>query len=154
MKVIRQTGKSRICRGSAVIELAASLSIILPLIFLVLFAALETSTAYMIHTVLLAGAQQSARDLALAYPLDSSIAQNRASQDFIVYDKVRTAGIINSSAQFDDATFNTTANPPRVTVTVHYASGSYGLSKFPVEILGLSDMFHLSATSVYRLEEN
>ena len=150
---------SKVCRfrqrqGSSLVELAAALVVIIPLVFTLLFAAVEMTTAYMIHTVLSQSAHMAARNLAIAYPVDRTIAQNRSAQDSLVFDNVRHSGIINSSAQFDDAVFDTTADPPTVSVTVHYASGDYGLPVFPIDLLGLEQLFHLSVTSSYRLEED
>lgn len=149
-----KTSRLRNRSAGTLIELAASLTLIIPIVFFVLFATVEMTFAYLITNVLGVAAQISARDLALLYPTDPTVAKTKSSQDALVFDNIRHPGVVQSSEQFDDATFDTSADPPLVSVTVHYTSGNYGLPIFPTELLGLDKLIHLQATSVYRLEEN
>ncbi|MBX9688428.1 MAG: hypothetical protein K2X27_17090 [Candidatus Obscuribacterales bacterium] len=140
--------------GALIMELAASLLFVLPLVLVLLFAALELTDAYLIGSVLDQSALTAARDLAIAYPGEPTVAGSRIAQNVLAYDNIRISGVIASSAQFDDAVFDKSADPPTVTVTVHYSGGKYGLSPFPVGIPGLDKQFALSGHSVYRIEEN
>ncbi len=127
--------------------------LLIPLVFLVLFVALEASKAYFIKESLAQGARQAARDLAVAYGQNSQIEYNPSMQDSMVFDNIRLAGVIASSEQFDAPVFNSGGSPPTVTVTVHYRGGQYGLPTFPnPDPLNLGSNFALDATSTYRLE--
>lgn len=151
----KYSGPARCARGYVIAEAAASLVFILPLVFILFFAAAELVQAYCINTVLTQAANQAARQLAVVYPDNSTTLQYRSYQDSLVYGGINYNGIIANSAQFDDAVFNTTADPPTVTVTVHYTGGQYGLSPFPAfDPLGIGKNFQLASTSVYKLEAN
>lgn len=127
--------------------------LLIPILFTVLFVVLEASKAYFIKESLSQGARQAARDCAVAYGSNNKIDGDRSLQDSFVFTNVKIPGVINDERQFDDAQFDANAVPPKVTVTVHYASGQYGLATFPnPDPLKLGNNFHLSATSTYRLE--
>ncbi|MBX9688088.1 MAG: pilus assembly protein [Candidatus Obscuribacterales bacterium] len=140
--------------GHATMELAASLLFIVPLVMVLLFAVLELVKAYAINSVLSEAARISSRQLAVLYPDNPTIKQ-RSSQNALVFNQLCYGGVIANSAQFDDAVFNTAADPPTVTVTVRYLGGQYGLDPFPsYDPLGIGRNFKLSSTSIYRLESN
>jgi Flp pilus assembly protein TadG len=141
----------RQAHGISIAETAASLVLLIPILFLVLFVIIECSKAYYIKDALAQGARQAARDMAIAYGQNKQIQYNRPMQD-TVYDNVRIPSVINSSAQFDDAQFSSSASPT-VTVTVRYTSGQNGLPKFPdPDPLKLGASFKLQASSTYRVE--
>lgn len=141
--------------GYATIEMAAALVFVFPLVFLLLFAAVEVCRAYMINTVLSQAANKAARQIAILYPDVPAISSSRATQDLFVYDWINYGGIVQSSLQFDDAVFNANADPQTVSVTVHYTSGQNGLPQFPsYDPIGLGNKFNFYGTSVYRLESN
>lgn len=139
-------------RGS-VAEAAAALSLMLPILFFVMFVALEASQAYMIKESLSQASRQAARSLSLAYAQDPSIQYDRDKQNERVFDGIRLAGMLHSSEQFDDAQWNMDAVPPTVSVTVHYTSNQYGLRQFPYfDPLHLAGRFHIVGTSKAGLE--
>jgi Flp pilus assembly protein TadG len=127
--------------------------ILLPVLITILFVVVEASQAYMIKESLANGARQAARDLAVAYGQNSTIANNRSMEDSWVFDNIRIKNIINSDTQFDDPVWDTSGQPPTVTVTVNYTSGQNGLPPFPnPDPLKLGNNFKLNATATYRLE--
>lgn len=139
-------------RGYSTVELAASFLFIIPIVFVILFAVVEMVKAYAIITVLSQAATQTARQLAVLYPDNPSLTE-RSSQDLLVYDNCTYGGVIANSAQFENAIFNTSSDPPTVAVTVKYLGGQYGLDPFPsYDPLGLGGQFQLSSTAVYKLE--
>src|SRR5438105_11342904 len=102
-------------RGASLVETAASMVILLPLIVMVLFVVLEASQAYLIKEGLSNGARQAARDLSVIYGQDAQIQFSRSQQDNLVFSQVHLNNIINNAAQFDDPTWNTGGIPPTVT---------------------------------------
>ena len=140
-------------RAAVLAEAAAAIAIMVPLMMLFIFVVLEMSQAYFLKASLAQGARQAARQLAIAYGRDPSIAQNRSAQASLVLDQIRLNAVINDSQQFDQVTFQTAQIPHTVTVKVRYASGLYGLPIFPhPDPLNLSRAFTVSAESTYRLE--
>jgi len=126
--------------------------VLIPVLFMVLFVIIECSKAYYLKEALAQGARQAARDMAIAYGQNKQYDGNRAMQD-LVYANVKMPQVINDVQQFDDAQFDTSSLTPKVTVTVHYTSGQYGLPKFPdPDPLGLASHFALQASSTYRVE--
>src|SRR5271168_809739 len=104
-------------RGFAIVESAAAICVVLPLIFLVIFSVLEISYAYMLRSSLDSAARNAARDLAVDYGQDPTIATSRTQQDSLVFDSIRMTNVIANSAQFDNPVFDTTDSPPTVSVT-------------------------------------
>ena|SRR5262249_8069635 len=140
-------------QGVSIAEAAAALALLLPLLFLVIFVVLEASYAYLIKNSLAQAAREAARDLAVQYGQDPSIAGSRTVQNTQVFDKIRINKIVADSTQFDDPVFATGIEPSTVTVTVHYRSGQFGLPVFPnPDPLKLGANFPIDATSTYRLE--
>ncbi|MBP9093721.1 hypothetical protein KBI23_22065, partial [bacterium] len=81
------------------------------------------------------------------------IANNRQLQNALVFDRIRITGVVADSRQFNDATFDTAAVPPTVSVTVTYSGGLYGLVPFPQpDPLGLGAYFRLSSSTIHALE--
>ncbi len=138
--------------GATIAESAASLALLLPLTFMIIFAVLEASYAFMIKNSLSQGARRAARDLSIAYGEDPAIASSRALQETQVFDNIRIVNIINDSDQFDDPVWDTVGDPPTVTVNVRYQGGQYSLPPFPnPDPLGLGSTFIINAGSSYRL---
>lgn len=148
---MRKTTRNK--SGVAIVEGAASLAVMLPIMFLCIYVALEVSYLYVLKSTLAEGAREAARDLAIAYGRDPEVANSRSAQNTAVFDRVRINNVINNSLQFDDPVFNPTSEPPTVTVTVRYTPDQYGLPPFPnPDPLRLSGSFHLHGTSTYRLQ--
>lgn len=140
-------------KGVSIAETAASMVLLIPLLFLVLYVVLEASKAYFIKESLAQGARQAARDIAIIYGTNPRIEGDRYMQDSMVYSTIKISGAIADEKQFEEAQFDSNANPPTVTVTVNYTSGQNGLPTFPnPDPLHLGNNFKLSATSTYRLE--
>jgi hypothetical protein len=138
-------------KGLSIAETAASMVILIPILFVILFVIIECSKAYYLKDALSQGARQAARDMAIAYGQNKQFQYNRTLQD-TVYSSVRIPQVINSNLQFDDAQFNSGVSQT-VTVTVHYRGGQYGLPKFPdPDPLKLGNRFQLDGTATYRVE--
>lgn len=140
-------------RAAVIAETAAAMALFLPLTVLITFVGVEVSYAYLLKSSLSEAAREACRSLSIAYGLDSSIAGNRAIAEQKAFNHIRMHNVINSSAQFADPVWNTTADPPTVTVKVTYASDQYGLPHFPnPDPLHLGDNFVVVGTSTYRLQ--
>ncbi len=141
--------------GTTLVETAATMTLVIPLLFLVLFTAIEASQGYGIWQALQQGARESARRLATTYAVDPGIVSNTVDQAKYGFDPVRINQIINDSSQFS-ATFNSgSANttPASVTVTATYSAGQFGLPQFPqIDPLHLGRNHQLAASATYRLE--
>jgi hypothetical protein len=141
----RQKGRKR--AGQSLAEGAAVMALMLPLFILIIFVGGEVVQAYLIKNVLTQAASKAARDMSIDYWQDKSIANNRSQQNVLVFDRIRIAGVIADSRQFNEAV------PPTVTVTVNYDGGLYGLMPFPQpDPLGLGAFFKLSSSTVHALE--
>lgn len=151
----RGNSKNRMLRpsgGAAIPEAAASMLVLIPVLFFLLFAVMQGAQAYAINSVLTQASRQAAREIALKY-LDDPAMANRDSQDEYVYNNIRTAGVLVDSGQFDTAEIDGNNDPISCTVTVHYKGGQYGLAPFPqFDVLHIGDSFHLSATSTFKTE--
>lgn len=145
--------KGRTKKGVAIAEAAASLSLLIPLVMLILFVTVETTYAYLIQSSLAQGARRAARNLAIAYGQNPAVASDRSLQDAMVIQYIRIPNFINDNEQFDDPVFNTAMVPHTVSVTVHYRSGQYGLPVFPEpDPLNIANKIVITAESTYRLE--
>jgi Flp pilus assembly protein TadG len=137
--------------GVSIVEFAAVISIGLPLLILLIYAAMETSFAFMITSNLDVAARKAARDLAIEYTKDPTIATNSGLQQ-AVFDKIRIPNFVAANSQFGQPVFTTTT-PQKVTVTVSYPSGGgNGLPTFPnPDPLGLGAQFKLQSTATASL---
>jgi hypothetical protein len=147
-----QKKRSRVGVGMA--EFTAALTFLLPIIVISGFAAFQVAQVYMIKTTLDFAAQTAARKLAIAYGQDPTSAEAFPEK---VFDKIRLVGIVASTDQFSvpsgTAGWNTTVNPPTVTVHVVFQGNKYGLPPFPnPDPLGLGESFSLKSSATYRLE--
>lgn len=139
--------------GGAIVEGAAALTVLLPVVILLVLAAMEISYAYVLKGSLTEAAREAARSLSIAYGQDPTIATNRSLQDSKVLTKIRIANVVNNEGQFDNPVFDTAADPPTVTVTVRYLSQQFGLPPFPnPDPLNLGSNFQLTGVSTYRLQ--
>lgn len=145
--------KQRANNGAVIAETAAAMVLLLPITICIIFVILEASQAYLIQQSLDQAAREAARNLAVQYGQNNSIAGNRITEDTLVFDGIRIRAIVNSSSQFEDPTWNTSGAPPTVSVKVDYTSGQNGLPAFPnPDPLHLGSNFKLSGSSTYRLE--
>lgn len=138
--------------GQLIAETAASLVLLVALGVLILFVVCSMSYAYLVRACLTETSRYAARNLAVEYGRDPLIANSRAQQEALVFDKIRVNNIVVNSEQFTEALFDTTPGEKSITVTIRYAANEYGLSPFP-----LPDPLHLRihpmvARSTYRLE--
>ena len=142
----------RASRGQSLPECAAALSLLLPLALVIVFATLEASHAFVIQNSLTEAARQAARGLALAYADDANVGADRSLQESMVFDSIRINKVIADSAQFADPEFDTSVDPPVVSVSVQYTGGQYGLPQFPVyDPLNLGAAYQLSSSATWRL---
>jgi hypothetical protein len=134
-KTTRRKGRlvrSRLRCGFAIVELAASLMLLLPLLVVVCYVAAEAMQLCMIKSILNQGAAVAARRLAIAYASDqvSAIANPETS-----FSTIRVANVLVDDRQFKvppgTAGWNLYSKPPTVTVEVTFGSGLYGLPQFP-----------------------
>jgi len=118
---------------------------------MIIMVAVEAGYGYIIKINMDGAARRAARDLAIAYGQDPSIAQD-SSKVNTVLSMIRIANMVVDNAQFGEPVFQTD-NPPTATVTVTYASGQYGLAPFPnPDPLNLGPTFTISSTATYHLE--
>lgn len=138
--------------GATIVESAASLSLLLPLTVLIIFVALEVGYSYLIKTSLSHAARQAARELAVAYGADPTIAQNKSAQEAVL-SHVRIPNMVHDNQQFEQVTFDNSQSPHTVTVQVRYLSGKYGLPRFPnPDPLQMGERLQIASTATYRLE--
>jgi hypothetical protein len=139
-------------RGASLVEFAAALALLIPTVFVIIFAVIEATSAIMIYNTLSSAAHQAARSLAIAYWKDSDVSGDRGMQNTQVFDGIRYPNCIVDSRQFDDPTFALGADPPSVTVRVRFRGGQYGLPPFPnPDPLNLGSI-ELSATATQALD--
>jgi Flp pilus assembly protein TadG len=121
-------------RGLSIPEFAAALVIGLPILIAILFTALECSTYFTIKTKLDVAARTAARQLAIAYGKDQTVAQNPHKSNpaiAAIYDSARITPVINDKDQFSDPTF-VEGTPGTVTVVVSYPEhGEFNTQPFP-----------------------
>jgi hypothetical protein len=140
--------------GSAISEFAASLAFVIPITMVAAFVAFQVSQIFMIKVSLDNAAQTAARRLAIAYGKDPVTAMAFPENTF---DQIKYLGIVKSGEQFSipigTKGWNTTANPPTVTVDVVFQGGKYGLDPFPnPDPLNLGSNFKITSRCVSRLE--
>jgi len=128
----RRRVSSRLCSGTAIVELAAALMLLLPLTIVVCYVAAEAMQICMIKSVLNHGAAVAARRLAIAYASDpaAAIADPESS-----YANVRINNVIIDDRQFTippgTSGWDLYSKPPTVCVEVTFKGGLYGLPQFP-----------------------
>ena len=129
-------------RGSAISQLAASMTFFLPIVITASVVGFEASQAYFINRSLNQAAYNAARQLAINYGQNPTTAMNNTST---VFSSIKFANVVTSSSQFSVPTggWSTSTTPPTVTVTCTFYSGQYGLPKFPNP-----DPLHIGSTIV------
>lgn len=138
--------------GVTLTETVASMSVMVPILLSCGMVVSEVTHAYFIKQGLQQCAREAARSMGAMYNETSMVIGNKGLQDSLVYNNVRLSNIVGSSAQFDEATFDTTATPPTVKVNVRYTSGQNGLPAFPLfDPLGLGSNYKINAEAVYPL---
>lgn len=140
-------------RGS-ISELAAAITLVLPIAIATAFVAVEASQVYMIHNVLNQAASSAARQLAISYAQDH---QGTMSHPDAIFANVRYLNIVRSNEQFTvpsgAAGWNVSSDPPTVTVIVKFQGGQHGCADFPnPDPLNLGRNFTFSARATCRLE--
>jgi hypothetical protein len=145
---------SRRQNGFSLVEAAATISVMIPMLIAVVLVVSEISEAYRIKMALVQAARQAAHDMAVAYGKTPLLEGNKVLQDNMVYDKVRVSNVIVDSTQFALAEFDTSSTPPLVRVTNSYISDSTtNLPKFPsFDPLNLGSNFQLNAEATYPLD--
>lgn len=149
---MRQRRRNRSQLAQMMPEFTASLIMIVPLIVISIYVMIEASEAYVIHCTLKQAASTAARKLAMSYGMDPKHTVARWCE---IVSSIDYPGVVNSYKQFElgGQGFNETANPPTVTVKVHFVSDQYGCRHFPEpDILGLGKGFEIVAESTCRLE--
>lgn len=140
-------------RGSSLAETAASMALLFPLLVMVLFVMAEASYAYFLKATLSEASRTAARNLAIAYGRNSTIANNRTLEDATVFDNVRISNVVNANEQFDDPVWQTDNHPYTVSVNTRYLSGQFGLPLFPhPDPLNLGNNWVIQAHCTYKLE--
>lgn len=147
------TNPFRRAKGS-LSEFGAAIALVLPIGIICLFLACEVAELYMINSALNCAAAQAARSLAIGYGQDPSGAVANPSQYFA---KVKFLNLVQNTAQFSipsgAAGWNTTANPPTVTVQVTFCSGKNGCPVLPnPDPLMLSSNLQMTTSATSWLE--
>jgi hypothetical protein len=141
-------------KGITLIEAVGTIVLMIPIMMACIMAVQEVSQAYAIKQGLAQAARQAAADLAVAYEQSHLVAQSRALQDSLVFSKIAVRNAVTSATQFDDGQFDTAADPPSVTVTVHYrANAITNLPAFPaIDPINLGSSLDLNASATYSLQ--
>lgn len=143
-------------QGYFIAEAAAALAVLIPLVVLGAFAAIETCQVFLILAGLNQSAYWAARKIAINYGNNSALAQLPGGPSGYqnAYSSTTFINIVNSSAQFQPPIFDFSSNASRVTVLCQYQSGQHGLAKFPYpDPLQLGRLFSLTSQATVYLEQ-
>ena len=153
--------KSRNRSGSQIIEFAAAIVVIFPLVFITVFTCYEMSLAFMIYNALNQSAHTAAMTLAKVYGSDPTVASATSLQESYLQN-ITFTNMVVSPDQFtvtfpanaqQSSWLDTEGNVPIVTVTCKYTSGKNGLPPFPYpDPLNIASKITLQATAVAFLE--
>lgn len=148
--------KSRNASGMLA-EAVSSLALLLPLIVVIVFVAIQGSNAYVIARHMNQGAQIAARSLAEEYRTNKDLDTDTNAQNAI-FSQIRLKDMIASNTQFTipSGGWQTNTDPKTVTVICTYipGAGNPALPPFPnPNILGLGASFKISMSATYRLVE-
>jgi hypothetical protein len=138
--------------GYLTAELAAAICLFLPIVATICWVIFEASRACEILCVLNQTSATAARRLAIAYGQNPS---GTIANPSTVFNQVTFGNIVNSSSQFSipNGGWQTTSNPPTVTVVCTYQSGQHGCPQFPApDPLNLSSTFTLTGQATCKLE--
>jgi hypothetical protein len=139
-------------RGSVLVESAVGISLF-PLLLLLIVAAAEASSAYIIKDHITQSAYLAARAISSAYQSNPNLQSDKAAQQAI-FAEIRVPHFVADNAQFTFPAnaWQTGANLKTVTVTCSYASGRYGLAPFPtVSPLSVDVSFEIKSSATCRL---
>lgn len=127
-----RVAKRRNRAGFAIVELSASLMLLLPLLVVVCYVAAEAMQLCMIKSVLNHAASVAARRLAIAYASDQMSAISNPENTF---SSIRVNNVVIDDRQFSippgTAGWDLYSKPPTVCVEVTFTSDQYGLPRFP-----------------------
>lgn len=148
-----QRKRSRLRHGGSIAELAASLTILLPIIIVGAFVAIESAQVFMINAALNQSASWAARQVAIAYGSNPTATKANPTS---IFRNIKFMNIVVSPQQFQipsQGGWNESSQPPSVTVVVSFKSGTYGCPTFPnPDPLGLGSNLTISARATCRLE--
>lgn len=138
-------------------EAVSALALLLPLIVLIIFVAIQGSNAYVIARHMNQGAQIAARSLAEEYLVNKDI-ENDTSAQQAIFSEIRLKDMISANSQFSIPAngWQTQNDPKTVTVVCTYIPGvgNPPNPSFPnPDILGLGSNFTISMSATYRLIE-
>ncbi len=162
MSIYLKHAKTRqtVPNGSMITEAAIGTIILLPATIIAIFVAMEISQAFLILQSMNEGAFLAAKGLANYYRNHREVVSSSTEQQSI-FSQIRITNMINSNSQFGipsgNAGWNTTGNPPTITVQVQYLSGqgSPALPQFPsIDPLNLGSSFTISGSSTCALVTN
>lgn len=153
--------KSRNRWGYLIVEFAAALLVILPIVFITVFTCYEMSLAFMIYNALNQSAHSAAMTLAKVYGSDPTVAANTSLQTSYLQN-ITFTNMVVSPEQFTvtfppnpqhSSWLDTEGNVPMVVVTCTYTGGQNGLAPFPnPDPLNIASKITLQATAVAFLE--
>lgn len=138
-------------------EAVSSLALLLPVMLIIVFVAIQGSNAYVIARHMNQGAMIAARSLAEEYLVNNDIVTDTAAQQAI-FSEIRLKDMISSNSQFSipSGGWQTATDPKTVTVVCTYipGAGSPPNPPFPnPDILGLGANFKVSMEATYRILE-
>lgn len=147
--------------GYLIVEYAAALVVIFPLVFITVFTCYEMSLAFMIYNALNQSAHSAAMTLAKVYGSDPTVAADTSLQTSYLQN-ITFTNMVVSPNQFTvtfpanpqhSSWLDTEGNVPIVVVTCAYTSGQNGLTPFPYpDPLNIASKITLQATAVAFLE--
>lgn len=136
--------------GVAISEAAASLVVLIPVIAFIILSGIAVARVCLIQAALADVAHTAARQLAINYWKDPTIATDRATQDNLVFNQIRVPCVVNSSSQFEEVIFDAQSSSPNVSLLVRYVGGRYGLPQLSIPPFTVSS--NLSARAAQALE--
>lgn len=134
--------------GITLVEAAAALALLLPLLVVVIFVIIEATKAYEISRDLQIGAELGARALATNGSTTTGVQQQQ------ILSNITVGNTVVDPSQFYNVVWNQDDNPPSVTVFVQYKStGPKQPPPFPnPDPLNLGANFIMKSQSTYRLQ--
>lgn len=144
-------------RSGMLAEAVSSLALLLPVMLIIVFVAIQGSNAYVIARHMNQGAMIAARSLAEEYLVNNDIATDTAAQDAI-FSEIRLKDMISDNSQFTipNGGWQTASDPKTVTVVCTYLPGVGNPANPPFpnpDILGLGGNFKISMAATYRILE-
>lgn len=147
----RSLSRHRSKKGDLVAELASAMVILVPIVAIFGYVAVEAQQAFTIYNALNQSAYIAARQLAIAYMQNPK--NTMAYPSSII--NVQYLNLVNNTSQFSIPAngWKTSSNPPTVTVVCTYQSGLHGNPQFPnPDLLNLGPLFVLQSQATCRLE--